>query len=124
MVIFLAALRQIPAELYEAARIDGAGVLARFWSITLPMLTPVLFFNVVLQTIHAFQAFTAAQVISQGTGGPLDSTLLYTLYLYQVAFVQLNMGYAAAMAWLLLLTIAGCTAVYFWSAKYWVFYND
>jgi multiple sugar transport system permease protein len=120
MVIFLAALRQIPTELYEAARIDGAGVLERFRSITLPMLTPVLFFNVVLQTIHAFQAFTAAQVISQGTGGPLDSTLLYTLYLYQVAFVQLNMGYAAAMAWLLLLTIAGCTAVYFWSAKYWV----
>lgn len=84
----------------------------------------MLFFNVVLQTIHAFQAFTAAQVISDGTGGPLDSMLLYTLYLYQRAFVQMDMGYAAAMAWMLLLTIAGCTGLYFWSAKYWVFYND
>jgi multiple sugar transport system permease protein len=124
MVIFLAALRQIPAELYEAARIDGARAVRRFRYITLPLITPVLFFNVVLQTIHAFQAFTAAHVVSQGTGGPLDSTLLYTLYLYQVAFVQLNMGYAAAMAWLLLLAIAACTATYFWSARYWVFYND
>ena len=80
MVIFLAALRQVPVELYEAARIDGAGFARRFIHITLPMLSPVLFFNVVLQTIHAFQTFTAAFVISQGTGGPLDSTLLYTLY--------------------------------------------
>jgi multiple sugar transport system permease protein len=124
MVIFLAALRQVPNELYEAARIDGARAVGRFRHITLPLITPVLFFNIVLQTIHSFQAFTAAHVISQGTGGPLDSTLLYTLYLYQVAFVQLNMGYAAAMAWLLLLAIATCTATYFWSARFWVFYDD
>lgn len=124
MVIFLAALRQIPVELYEAARLDGAGFTRRFRHITLPMLSPVMLFNIVLQTIHAFQSFTPAFVISQGTGGPQDSTLLYTLYLYQQAFVHMDMGYAAAMAWMLLLTIAGCTAMYFWSARYWVFYND
>ncbi len=124
MVIFLAALRQIPTELYEAARLDGAGFVRRFRHITLPMLSPVMLFNIVLQTIHAFQSFTPAFVISQGTGGPQDSTLLYTLYLYQKAFVQMDMGYAAAMAWMLLLTIAGCTALYFWSGRYWVFYND
>ncbi len=123
MVIFLAALRQVPLELYEAAKIDGAGAIRRFRHITLPLLTPVIFFNVVLQTIQSFQTFTQAHVISQGTGGPLDSLLLYTLYLYQQAFVQMHMGYGAAMAWLLLLTIAGCTAVYFWSSRFWVFYD-
>jgi multiple sugar transport system permease protein len=123
MVIFLAALRQIPTELYEAARIDGSNAFQRFRFITLPLLTPVMFFNIVMQTLYSFQAFTQAQVISQGTGGPIDSTLLYTLYLYQRGFVNLQMGYAAAMAWLLVLTIAACTAVYFWSSKYWVFYD-
>lgn len=123
MVIFLAALRQIPQEFYEAARIDGSSAIQRFRFITLPLLTPVMFFAIVMQTLHSFQAFTQAQVISQGTGGPINSTLLYTLYLYQRGFVSLQMGYAAAMAWLLVLTIAGCTAVYFWSSKFWVFYD-
>jgi multiple sugar transport system permease protein len=124
MVIFLAALRQVPTDLYEASRIDGAGAMRRFRYITLPLLTPVLFFVIVLETIHSFQAFTQAHVISQGTGGPLDSTLLYTLYLYQQAFLQMRMGYGAAMAWVLLFAIATCTAIYFATARYWVFYDE
>lgn len=124
MVIFLAALRQIPEELYEAARLDGANPFQLFRFVTVPALTPVIFFNVVLLTINSFQAFTHAHVISNGSGGPSDSTLFYTLYLYQKAFVHLEMGYAAAMAWYLLIAIAVCTGFYFWTAKYWVFYGD
>ena len=124
MVIFLAALRQIPDSYYEAAAIDGANAWQRFRRITLPLLTPVIFFNMVLLTIGSFQSFTQAFVVSRGTGGPIDSTLLYTLYLYQRAFVHLDMGLASAMAWLLLLAIALLTAFIFWTARYWVFYGD
>lgn len=124
MVIFLAALRQIPASLYEAASIDGASAFTKFRRITLPLLTPVIFFNLILLVIQSFQAFTQAFIISNGTGGPAESTLLYTLYLYQRAFVQLDMGYASAMAWLLLIVIAVFTGLLFWSARYWVFYGD
>lgn len=124
MIIFLAGLRQIPTELYEAAQIDGAGVWAKFWRITLPLLTPVLFFNAVLGLIGGFQAFTSAFVISNGTGGPADSTLMYQVYLYQRAFVNLNMGYASAMAWVLLTVIGVCTGFLFWTSKFWVFYGE
>lgn len=124
MVIFLAGLRQIPGELYEAAAVDGAGRFSRFVHITLPLLTPIIFFNTVLNIINSFQSFTQAYVVSGGNGGPADSTLFYTLYLYQRGFTQFDMGYASAMAWLLLLTIAACTAIAFWSSKYWVFYGD
>lgn len=124
MIIFLAGLRQIPTELYEAAELDGAGRWSRFWRVTLPLLTPILFFNAVLGLIGGFQAFTGAFVISNGTGGPADSTLLYQVYLYQRAFVNLNMGYACAMAWVLLTVIAVCTAFLFWSSKFWVFYGE
>ncbi len=124
MVIFLAALRQIPTSLYEAASIDGASAWLRFRRITLPLLTPVILFNVVLQIIHSFQSFTQAFIVSNGTGGPAESTQLYTLYLYKRAFVQLDMGYASAMAWLLLIVIAIFTGLMFWSAKFWVFYGD
>lgn len=124
MVIFLAGLRQIPEMYYEAASIDGAGPLRKFRSITLPLLTPILFFNLVLQVIHAFQSFTQAFVVSGGSGGPVDSTLFYTLYLYQKGFGALDMGYASAMAWLLLAIVAGLTAVNFFASKYWVFYDD
>ena len=96
---------------YEAAAIDGAGRLAQFRRITLPLLTPVIFFNLVLQIIDAFQAFTQAFVVTGGTGGPADSTLFYTLYLYQQGFTNFDMGYASAMAWVLLLIIAAFTAV-------------
>jgi multiple sugar transport system permease protein len=124
MIIFLAGLRQIPTELYEAAQIDGAGAWAKFWRITLPLLTPVLFFNAVLGLIGGFQAFTSAYVISNGSGGPADSTLMYQVYLYQRAFVNLNMGYASAMAWVLLTVIGVCTGFLFWTSRFWVFYGE
>jgi len=124
MVIFLAGLRQIPADLYEAAKVDGAGTWRQFLNITLPMLTPIIFFNLVLQTIGAFQTFNQAYIISGGTGGPLNSTLFYTLYIYQQGFVSFNMGYASALAWVLMLAIAIVTAIHFLLSKYWVHYGD
>jgi multiple sugar transport system permease protein len=124
MIIFLAGLRQIPREILEAAEVDGATGLRRFFQITLPLLTPLVLFNLVLQIIGAFQAFTPAFIVSGGTGGPVDSTLLYTLYLYEQAFSFLHMGYATAMAWILLVTIAAVTAVIFSSSRYWVFYLE
>ena len=124
MVIFLAALRQIPESYYEAASIDGANGWQRFRRITLPLITPVIFFNTVLLLIQSFQSFTQAFVVSNGRGGPVDSTLLYSLYLYQQAFQQLQMGYASAMAWILLIAIGLATALTFWSSRYWVFYGD
>jgi multiple sugar transport system permease protein len=124
MLIFLAGLRQIPNDLYEASIIDGAGAWRRFVSITLPLLSPIIFFNLVLQIIGAFQAFSSAYVISSGTGGPSDSTLFYTLNLYNNGFRYLNMGYASALAWILFAIIGVLTALNFVAAKYWVFYND
>jgi len=124
MVIFLAGLRQIPTMYYEAAAVDGAPRWRRFTKITLPLLSPIIFFNLVLQIIGAFQSFTQAFVVSNGTGGPADSTLFYTLYLYQRGFGEFEMGYAAAMAWLLVLIIGALTAINFWASKYWVFYDD
>jgi multiple sugar transport system permease protein len=124
MVIFLAALRQIPEVYNEAAAIDGANAWQRFRRITLPLLTPVIFFNTVLLTIGSFQGFTQAFVVSNGSGGPIDSTLLYSVYLYQRAFQQLDMGYASAMAWILLLAIAAVTAFIFWTSRFWVYYGD
>jgi multiple sugar transport system permease protein len=122
MVIFLAGLQQIPGELYEAAEVDGASAWRRFLSITVPMLSPVIFFNLVLQTIQAFQVFTPAFAISAGKGGPADSTLFYTLYLYDRGFVASHMGYASAMAWVLLLAIGAITAILFRTSRSWVFY--
>jgi multiple sugar transport system permease protein len=124
MVIFLAGLRQIPGMYYEAASVDGASKWAQFRKITLPLLSPIIFFNLVLQIINAFQAFTQAYVVSNGTGGPADETLFYTIYLYQRGFVQFQMGYAAAMAWLLVVIIAAFTAINFYFSKRWVFYGD
>ncbi|GAA0486965.1 sugar ABC transporter permease [Paractinoplanes deccanensis] len=124
MVIFLAGLKQVPAELYEAAAVDGAGAWRQFTHITLPMLSPVIFFNLVLETIHGFQGFTSAFVLSGGTGGPVDSTLMYTLHLYNKGFVELNMGYASAMAWVFLLVVGLITVVLFNTGKFWVHYSD
>jgi multiple sugar transport system permease protein len=124
MVIFLAGLRQIPGMYYEAASVDGASRWAQFRKITLPLLSPIIFFNLVLQVINAFQSFTQAYVVSNGTGGPADETLFYTLYLYQRGFVQFQMGYASAMAWLLVVIIAAFTAINFYFSKLWVFYGD
>jgi multiple sugar transport system permease protein len=123
MLIFLAGLRQIPTEFYEAAAIDGAGLFRRFLSITIPLLTPLIFFNLVLQMIFGFTVFTSAFIISGGSGAPLDSVLLYSLYLYQSGFKDFQMGYAASMAWALLVVIGAFTALIFRSSSYWVHYE-
>lgn len=121
MLIFLAGLRQIPQEYYEAAEIDGANGLQRFLRITLPLLTPIIFFNLVLQTIGSFRVFTSAYIITGGA--PLDTTLFYAVYLFNRAFETFQMGYAAAMAWVLLAIVAVLTAISFALSKYWVFYE-
>jgi multiple sugar transport system permease protein len=124
MLIFLAGLKQLPRDLYEAAALDGAGPFRTFFKITLPLLSPMVFFNLVLETINAFQTFTPAYVVSNGLGGPIDSTLLYTLYLYLKGFGSMQMGYASAMAWVLFAVIGAFTALYFWSARRWVTYAE
>ncbi|GAB2695406.1 carbohydrate ABC transporter permease [Paenibacillus thermoaerophilus] len=124
MVIFLAGLKQIPAELYEASEVDGAGKFRQFFRITLPLLSPVIFFNLVMSMIGSFQVFTPGYVIGDGRGGPIDSTMFYTLYLYLKGFSFFDMGYASALAWILLAIIGVFTAVMFVTSKYWVFYGD
>jgi len=123
MLIFLAALKQVPQELYEAADIDGARSKEKFFSITIPMITPMILFNLVMTLIAAFQSFTPAFIISGGKGGPLDSTLLISLYLYKQGFKFFHMGYASALAWILLIIIAFFTAIIFWSSRRWVYYE-
>ncbi|WP_084128288.1 carbohydrate ABC transporter permease [Demequina sp. NBRC 110055] len=123
MVIFLAGLRQVPEELHEAASLDGAGATRKFWHVTLPLLTPILFFNLVLGIINSFTTFTQAYIVSGGTGAPAKSTLFYALYLYQQAFgTRHAMGYASALAWLLFLIVGLLTAVNFWASRKWVHY--
>ena len=124
MIIFLAGLRQIPQDMYEAASLDGASKWRQFYKITLPLLTPVVFFNAIIQTIEAFKSFTPAFIISGGTGNPINSTLFYTLYLYQEAFGFFRMGYASALAWVLLALVGVFTAFSFLTSKYWVHYDD
>lgn len=124
MIIFLAGLRQIPQDMYEAASLEGAGKWRVFWKITLPMLTPVVFFNAIIQTIEGFKSFTPAFIISGGTGNPINSTLFYTLYLYQEAFEFFRMGYASALAWILLVIVALFTGFSFLTSKYWVHYDN
>lgn len=113
MIIFLAGLKQIPKEYYEASSVDGAGKMRQFFAITLPCLSPIIFFNLVMQMISAFQSFTQAFIVSGGSGGPLDSTMFYSLYLYMKGFGFSEMGYASAMAWVLLVIIAALTALAF-----------
>ncbi|TSB47890.1 carbohydrate ABC transporter permease [Alkalicoccobacillus porphyridii] len=122
MIIFLAGLKQIPKDLYEAAVVDGAGAIQKFFSITLPLLTPVIFFNLIMQMIGGFLVFTQAFITTEG--GPLDRTLFYALYLYERAFQNYQMGYASAMAWMLLIVVAIITALIFYSSKKWVYYES
>ena len=124
MVIFIAGIQNIPETLYEAAEIDGANRLMKFSRITFPMLTPIIFFNLVMQIINAFQAFTPVFIISGGTGGFRDSVLFYTLYLYRQGFIMYDMGYASALAWFLLLLIGLIAALLFASSRFWVFYDE
>ncbi len=123
MIIFLAGLKQIPEEFYEAASVDGAGKLRQFFSITIPLLSPVILFNLVIQIIGAFQAFTQAYIIGGGKGGVLNSTLFYTLHLYIQGWQYHEMGYASAMAWVLLILIGLITAIVFRSSSLWVSYG-
>lgn len=122
MVIFLAGLKSIPIDLYESADIDGAGAIGKFLHITLPMLSPVIFFNLIMSMINAFQMFTSAFVIANG--GPAHATYTYALFLYEKAFTRYQMGYASALAWILLLIVGVLTAINFYFSKKWVFYED
>jgi multiple sugar transport system permease protein len=124
MIIFLAGLKQIPQDYYEAAAVDGANKRHQFFHITIPTLSPVILFNLVMQTITAFQAFTQVFIISDGKGGPLNSTMFYTLYLYIKGFHHWEMGYASAMAWVLLVIISIFTFVIFRTSGTWVSYGS
>jgi multiple sugar transport system permease protein len=121
MVIYLASLRGVPKHLYEAAAIDGANRWQSFWRITLPLLTPTIFFNLVLSVISTFQTFTSAYVSTDG--GPLDSTLFYVLYVFRQAFQFFNMGYASALAWVLFLIVLVLTLLIVRSSERWVYYE-
>lgn len=123
MIIYLAALNDIPRELYEAAALDGASNWQRLRHITLPMLSPVIFFNLVMGMIAAVQYFTQVYVISDGEGGPVDSTLVFSLHVFLSAFKYLQMGYASAMAWLMFLVILAVTLLLFRTARHWVYYS-
>ena len=123
MLIFLAGLKQIPESYYDAASIDGAGPFTQFFKITIPFMTPIIFFNLVMQMVHGFTVFTQAFVVSGGTGDPLNSTLVYALYLYQRAFRYSEMGYSSALAWVLVVIIGIFTALIFRSSRFWVYYE-
>ncbi len=120
LVIYLAALADIPKQLYEAAAIDGAGRLRRLWHVTLPMLTPVIFFNVVMGLIQSVQAFTQIYIVSDGQGDPAESTLTLSLHLFLTAFKDLDMGYASAMAWVLFVLVMLATIGLFRTSRNWV----
>ncbi len=122
MLIFLAAIKNVPASYHEAAIVDGAGPVRRFFTIVLPMITPIFLFNLINQVINSFQAFNSAYLITQG--GPLNSTLYYGLHLYNRAFTNYEMGYGSAMAWFMLLIIAALTALIFRSSSAWVYYES
>lgn len=124
MLIFLAGLKNIPSSYYEAASVDGANGVVKFLKITIPMLTPVILFNAIMQTVAAFMTFVPAYIISNGTGNPMGGTMLYSLYLFKQGFEFFHMGYASAMAWVMLLVVAALTGLLFYSSKYWVYYES
>lgn len=119
MLIFLSSLKQIPSTIYEAAEIDGATPVRKFFGVTLPLLTPTIFFNLVMQMINGFLAFTQCYIITQGK--PMNSTLFYTVYMYQQAFEFKHTGYASALAWIMLLVVGAFTGILFLTKKYWVY---
>ena len=122
MVIFLAALKQVPSELYDAAKVDGASSIRIFFQVTVPMITPMVFFNIVMQMINAFQEFTSAFVITDG--GPLKGTYLFGMKLYNEAFRYFKIGYSSALAWIMFIVIMVFTFILFRSSKKWVYYSD
>ena len=122
MVMFLAALKNVPADLYEAAEIDGASKVKMFFSITVPQITPIIFFNLIMQTIQALQNFTSAFVITDG--GPMKATYVLGMKLYKEGFSYFKMGYASAISWIIFIVIMLITLVLFATSKWWVFYGD
>lgn len=122
MLIFLSGLKQIPVSLYEAATVDGANGIQRFFKITLPMLTPTIFFNLINQLINGFMAFTQSYIITQGK--PRDSTLLYTVYMYQNSFTYSKLGYGCAMAWFMVFVVGFLTFILFKTQNKWVYYES
>jgi multiple sugar transport system permease protein len=123
MILYLAGLQDVPQDLYDAADVDGANLLQKFGNVTLPMLTPVIFFHLVTSVIGALQFFTVPYIMTSGTGHPGDTLLFYSMYLYKQAFQFFNMGYASAMAWLLFVVTLAITLIIFASARLWVFYG-
>ncbi len=124
MLIFLAGLQGVPEELYEVAELDGAGRLRKFWNVTLPLITPTVYFNLIMGIIAALQVFMQAYVLTQGQGGGTDNSLLfYVLHLYYKAFIEYDMGYAAALAWILFVIILAFTMLVVRSSRRWVYYE-
>lgn len=123
MIIYLAGLQDVPQGLYEAAAIDGAGPWPRLWHVTLPMLSPIVLFNLIMGLIGFFQYFTQVYVMTNGAGGPQDATLFYALRLFRSAFIDFNMGYASAMAWVLFGITVVCALVLFRTSARWVYYS-
>ena len=122
MLIMLAGLQGVPTELYDAAKVDGANSWKAFWNVTFPMISPVIFYNLVLSIVGLFQYFLVPLVVNQGTGRPGGATMFYNLHLYKTFFTFQNMSYGATLAWLLFIVILAVTVLLFWSAKYWVYY--
>jgi multiple sugar transport system permease protein len=123
MIIYLAGLQSVPTQLYEAAEIDGAGSWGKFRNVTLPMISPTLFFNLIMGIIGSFQVFTSSFIMTGGRGGPANASLFYVLYLYQQAFKYLNMGYACALAWILFAVILALTLFFMGTSRRWVYYE-
>src|SRR6266487_1591090 len=121
MVIYLAGLQSVPQHLYEAAEIDGAGAWGKFWNVTVPMMSPVIFYNLIVGFIASIQNFVLVLIMTDGS--PANATLVYGLYLYRNAFKFFQMGYASALAWVLLVVIMLITAAQFFLSRYWVFYE-
>ena len=121
MVVFLAALQSVPASLYEAAIIDGAGRFQAFCKITIPIISPVVFFNLIMQIMYAFQEFNGPYLITQG--GPLKSTYLFSMLIYDHSFRMMNLGYGSALSWVLFGVMVVISAILFWTSKYWIFYS-
>lgn len=122
MLTMLAGMQAVPTDLYDSAKVDGAGSWKTFWAITFPMISPVVFYNLTLTIVGLFQYFLVPLVVNQGTGRPGGATMFYNLYLYKNFFVNMNMSYGSALAWLLFFVILITTVVLFWSARYWVYY--
>lgn len=122
MVLFFAALKNVPQELYESAQIEGAGIICNFFNITIPMISPIFFFNIIMQTINTIQNYTSSYIVT--SGGPLKSTYVMGLKIYEDAFVKSKLGYASAESWVLFISLLFLTGIFFLTSRFWVYYPD